>query len=179
MDEPTEAGFVIGERTYPVPTLDTFTMDEAQILYDVGGVVLEDFGPPHPELSEEAKAEHEAEQLRKVRSPAFKRALLCVAYARGNPELPLEQVRAAVGSANALDVTVRLFTDQEADAGPPVESSPSEPSTGSDIRTLSRRSDSGSPSLNGSDEPDETPVPIGTSGSDTSSRRSAPGAWGR
>lgn len=167
--EQGESGFVIDGNTYPIPALDTFDMDEAQVLYDYAGCVLEDFAPAHPEWSEEEKQKWDGDQLAKVRNPAFKRALLHVAYARGNPDLKVTEVREAIGKANALDVTVTLFAGD--DAGPPeqTESSPSELSNGRSSSTPSNPTASGPLLSRSSDQPDEIPEPTGTSESDTSS----------
>jgi hypothetical protein len=169
----SEAGFEIEGRKYPIPMLDSFDMNEAQILFDYANVTLEDFAPAHPDWPDEEREKYEADQLTKVRNPAFKRALLHVAYARGNPGQQFEFVREIIGRANTLDVTVALLTED--DASPPVEtSSPRPPSRSTDTRTLSKPEASGTGSPNGSDAPDVSPASTGDSSSDTSSQESAP-----
>jgi hypothetical protein len=172
MDDKPSAEFVIDGKSYPIPMLDTFDMNEAQILYDYANVTLEDFAPAHPEWPEEEREKYEAGQLEKVRNPAFKRALLHVAYARGNPGQKFEFVREIIGRANTLDVTVALLTED--DASPPKTSSPRPPSPSSDTRTRSRRTASGKDSPNGSAAPASNPASTGRSSSDTSSPESVP-----
>jgi hypothetical protein len=171
-DDTTTASFVIDGTDYPIPTLDTFTMDEAQVLYDYAGCVLEDFAPAHPEWPAEEREAYEREQLAKVRNPAFKRALVHVAYQRGNPDLSRARVNETVGSVNVLEVTLALL--QEDDAGPPELTeltSRSEPSRQPPSDTPSNPEDSGTPSPNGSALPDSLPVPTGISASAMSSHR--------
>lgn len=163
----TDARFVIDGGDYAIPTLDTFTMDEAQILYDYANCVVEDFAPAHPEWDEDKRQAYEEGQLAKVRNPAFKRALVHVAYQRVHPDATVAQVREIVGRVNLLDVTRALLSED--DAGPPETGSPTEPSKQQPSETLSRPEGSGSPSTNGSDAPAKTPVRIGTSVSVTSS----------
>lgn len=168
-----ESKFVIDGRDYEVPTLDSFDMDEAQVLFDYAGCVVEDFAPPHPEWSAEEKAKHEEGQLGKVRNPAFKRALVHVAYQRGNPDTHPSRVREVVGKLNIIDVTLTLLGED--DAGPPETTdsqnghASSEPS-----RALSRPEDSGSPSSSDSAPPEDIPARTGTSESATSYPASAP-----
>lgn len=160
-----ESGFLIDGKHYPIPTLDSFNMDEAQILFDYSGLALEDFVPAHPELSDDERATYEAEQLRKVRNPAFKRALLHVAFQRGNPQAQPAQVRQVVGAVNLLDATVALLAgDDDEEHSPATESSPSEPSKPSGSETPSERSGSGRTSPTGSDEQDGILASTGTFG---------------
>lgn len=164
------SGFDIEGKTYPVPTLDTFDMDEAQVLYDYAGLGLEDFGPAHPEATDEEKEANEQEILQKAKNPAFKKALLHVAYARGNPELTSAQVKAAVGKVNILQATLALLAGD--DSPPEMTDSQSEPESNSVSKPPSLPTDSGSPSPNGSEGLVALPGRIGTTESATSSRPS-------
>ena len=170
---PDESGFVIDGRTYPVPTLDTFTMDEAQVLYDYAGLALEDFGPAHPSWPKEEQDAHEAGVLHKAKNPAFKRALVHVAYARGNPTESLATVRAIAGNVNILEATLALFGGD--DDNPPVTTdSQNEPESENGSSQTSRQSDSGSPSSNDSDGLVSLPVRTGITESPTSSQAFIP-----
>jgi hypothetical protein len=162
-----KSGFVIGHKTYPIPTLDTFDMDEAQVLYDYAGLALEDFGPAHPDSSDKEKDEHEADIVQKAKNPAFKKALVHVAYARGNPQLSRDAIEEVVRKVNILDATLVLLGGE--DRPPEMTDSQNEPESDSDTKTTSRSSASGSPSENGSDEPDEILRPTGIGASATSS----------
>lgn len=167
-----EAGFEIDGTRYEIPRLDTFTMDEAQILYELSGVVQEDFAPEDPEASDEVKAAHEAGLESKIRNPAFKRALAHISYRRAHPDLPFDAAALAVGKANALDVTLALFKGEP--ESPPEMSSPNEPESKPSSSEHSKSEDSGSRLRSVSDPQEETPDRIGTTESDTSSRLSAP-----
>lgn len=130
-----EIGFELGGKTYPVPELDTFDMDEAQLLYDYSGVAIEDFALPDPDEGDEAREEHEKEIESRVRNPAFKRALFEIAVRRGNPTMPWKDVAQLVRGANMVDV-LAAFAEAEladeivsgGDANPPeVDSAESTP----------------------------------------------------
>lgn len=172
MPEETTAGFEIDGARYPIPTLDSFTMDEAQVLYDYSNLALEDFAPAHPEASDEEREKHEQGLLAKVRNPGFKRAMMHVALQRANPDMPAKQVQEHVGRANALDAAVSLLAGDVGED--PTPDSQKQPSPGSDSRTPSPPSDSGSRSPNGSGQPVALPARIGTTGWVTSSLGSPP-----
>ena len=139
-----EAGIEIGGERYEVPTLDTLDMDEAQILFDVSGIVIEDFAPAHPDSADEEKLQVQSEQLRRVRNPAFKRALVHVAYRRKHPELDYFQISEVVGKVNAVDVTLEVLRgDDEED---PSQSSPKQSDEKNDMNGTSEPLSSGSPS---------------------------------
>jgi hypothetical protein len=169
--EPEESGFVIDGKVYEIPGLDTFTMDEAQILYDYAGLTLEDFAPADPEGSEDEKEEHDTEFARKLKNPGFLRTLMHVAYQRGNPKAPRARVKDLIGNANLVEALERIG---EADESPPETSSQSEPSSQPPSSEPSRSADSGIPSQSDSDEPDESLEATGTTRSDTSSPPVAP-----
>lgn len=161
-DNTSEPCFEINDVRYPIPTLDTFTMDEAQTLYDYCGLSLEDFAPLHPAATDDEREEHDRAQLARVRNPGFKRALLHVSYQRGNPDMSAGRVRETVGAVNALGATVSLLGGDESE-DPPGDSQ-TEPSPQPRSSEPTRRSDSGSPSPSGSDERDGSPAATGTTG---------------
>ena len=92
-----ETGFMIDGTLYEVPDLGSFTMDEIQVLYDYSSLTLEDFIEGENETADEA----EAREL-KLRNPGFMRALMHVAYQRGNNKLPTGRVKQIIGSANVI-----------------------------------------------------------------------------
>jgi hypothetical protein len=159
----TETGFMIDGRLYPVPDLGTFTMDEAQILYELAGLSLEDFA-----ASEDEDDEASAERRRRLRNPGFMRALMHIAYQRGNPDMKPARVAALIGNANVVQAFEHLVPDEDEgdDASPPDVTSEPAPSsrTSSDDSSAS----SGGASSNGLGTPDESPVPTGITRSPTS-----------
>ena len=167
--EVTEQGIEIDGRTYEIPALESLDMDECQILYDYSGTALEDFAPGDPNLPADELREYERAQVAMVKNPAFKRALVHIAYRRENRETPDAEIRDAVGAANMLAVTTSLFRTSEADDGPPAKASQSEPASGSDTSKQWARDSSGGSSQNGSDEPGVDPENTGTGESGTSS----------
>lgn len=153
-----EAGFEIDGKVYPVPEIGSFDMDEAQRLYDLADVVLEDFALPDPDASEEEQIAFESEILAKTRNPAFKRAIVEVAYARGNPGLSKATVRETVAGLNMATVLFG-FAEEEAgdDASPPDESASTTPPvelSSSEPDDLNTSSGSGS-TITSPTEPDE------------------------
>lgn len=141
-----ESGFIIDGTAYDVPTLDTFSMDEAEILYKCSGLTLEDFAVDEedPEASEQL--------IKNIRNPGFIRALMTVAYIRGNPGISQARASSVIGKANLLDA-IKEFA--EADADPPEltrttnepdepvasSESSSDPSGGTSIEGLAARED--------------------------------------
>lgn len=109
------AGFQIDGRTYEVPALGTFTMDEAQILYDYSGLLIEDFAANEEGFSD------------RIRNPGLYKALLHVAYVRGNPKASTREVAAVVGALKYWDVLQNwadAINSREADAVPLDETKP-------------------------------------------------------
>jgi hypothetical protein len=156
-----ETGFMIDDKLYELPSLDTLTMDELQVLYDYAGITLEDFAEPDDETPEETR-----ERERRLGNPGLTRALMHIAYQRGNPQVRAAKVKQLIGSANVIEALAHLG-DVEADADPPALTTEPEPSSpnGSVVSNES----SGTTSENGSDAPDGPPAPIGITRSDTSS----------
>lgn len=146
----SQPGFEINGERLDVPTLESLTLDEEQILYDVAGVVQMDFIRAHPEASDEEKEAVERLILIRVRDPRFKRALAHIAYRRRYPAADFGDVQILVGSMNALDVDLALLG--KGDAEDPTTSSPSEHESRSSSNGSSSSEDSGSPSGSDSGE---------------------------
>lgn len=153
--ETNESGFAIGGRTYPVPDMGTFTMDEAQTLWDYSGLGLEDFSVPEDEGEEEREV-----RLRRYRNPGFLRALMHIAYQRGNPEVRPSRVKALISNANVIAAFEGLLgPEEEDDPNPPAMTSAPEQSLPSGSADLS--GSFGDDSDAALDAPDGTPKHIG------------------
>lgn len=177
-DAENPSGFEIDGEVLEVPTLDSLDMNEAQILYDLSGVIIEDFIPAHPDATEEERAAVMALQGMKVRNPAFRRALVHVAYRRAHPNAEFDSIHEITGKANATDVTIAILMREDDDADPSTSSpKPLEPR--SSTSETSESSSSGNPSGSDSDGQDVIPLRTGTGVLDMSSQgwpapRSAP-----
>lgn len=106
-----ESGFVIDGTHYEIPTLDSFTMAEAKILFDCSGLALEDFAV------DEADPDATDGLRKNLRNPGFIEALMVVAYKRGNPNASLAKARELIGQANLVEA-IKNMVDED-DAGPP------------------------------------------------------------
>jgi hypothetical protein len=137
------SGFEIDGERYPVPSFDTLTLDEAQVLYDFSGLAIEDFVSPDPDATEEEKQAHEKAILERVKNPAFKSALAAIAYMRGHPEVDAKRAREIVGKVTLLEIAQGLVDEEDA-ASPPA----SEPT--STLDASSPRSSPGSNESSGS-----------------------------
>lgn len=144
-----EAGFEIGGERYSVPPLDSFDLDEAEILYEVSGFLLEDLEPAHPEWTAEDKRKHVDELLRKIGNPKFKKALAHIAYRRRHPDVTFELGQQAAGKVNSLEITIAFI---RGDAEDPSTSQKPQGSSESSSEP-SKPEDSGSPSVSGSGAP--------------------------
>ena len=170
MDElENPVGFVIDGEVLEVPTLDTFDMDEAQILFDLSGVVIEDFIPAHPDASPEERAAVYAAQGAKIRNPAFGRAFVHIAYRRAHPDAGYDDIQALVGKSNAAKVTIAVILGGDSSEEDPSTSSPKPLVEKSSTNGTSEPSSSGSRSGSDSDEQDTLRLATGTGASDTSS----------
>ena len=139
-----DPGFEINGTFYEVPRLDTFDLDEEQILFDVAGMVQIDFVPAHPEASDEEKQLLERAMMARIRDPRFKRALAHIAYRRKNPDVGFDEIQERMGKVNSLEVELAILGGDEED--PPAVSSPSEPESKKSSNGSSKPEDSGSPS---------------------------------
>src|ERR1051325_7772518 len=89
---------------YGLPTVDTFDMDESELLYEKCGLTLEDFAIETDPDGEEYDPEAADELSRKVKHPGFMRSLVHVAYQRAHPQMSKARVAAVVGKVNTLEV---------------------------------------------------------------------------
>lgn len=158
-EEAREAGFVIDGRDYDIPTIDSLNMDESCVLYDYAGLALDDFAV------DEDDDDAVAEVSRKLRNPAFVKALLHIAYQRGNPDAKPATVEKLVGTVKLMEAMERMVREV-ADADSPPELAPS--ATETDGSSGSSNVDSGIGSPTSSDGPAVVRLPTGTTGSDTS-----------
>lgn len=162
--------FVIDNHEYESPGLDTLTMKERRLLYDLSGIVQEDFAREQDETEEQ----HTARVAKLTRIPGFMEALMSVAYWRGHPGLSRDQVQEIVDNTNFLQAIEKWGEEnQDGDALPPAVTS--EPDGSSPKGKLDdengQRPTSGSDGESTSPEPGSTPASTGTTGSDTSSPR--------
>ena len=160
-------GFEIDGQVYEVPTLDSFDMDEAQLLYDLSGVILEDFIPAPLDASDEEKAAHYQLQLVRIRNPAFRRAFVHVAYRRKHEGYDFDALDKGIGKMNATDISIAVLS--RGDDPDPSTSSPSKLEQSSNENATSEPSSSGNGSGSDSERPELTLAPTGTSPSVTSS----------
>jgi len=167
-----ESGFEIDGERFPIPTLDTITLDEERVLYIYADVVISDFLPTHPDWSEDEKRAHLLLQAGKLRNPDFKRALVHIAYRRRHPDVEDGDINVKVGQAGALDLDLELIRGA-AESDPPT-GSPNEPDKTSATSTLERNGGSGKPIGTSSGTPEASLEDIGISESDTSSLESLP-----
>lgn len=141
-----EPKFVIQGVDYEVPGFDTFSMDEAQILYELTGLTLEDF-------DENAEAELKL-------SPGLLRTMMLVALMRGNPKMGRAAADKIAGQVKQLDAIEYLAGDED-DAVPPTspEMSGSGSSSDSSANSSGPSSENGSAAHQESSRPTDTGTP--------------------
>ena len=163
--EETETGlvFVIDGGEYPGPDLDSLNMGERRVLYDLAGIVQEDFAPEEGE----AQDDHDARVRRMMRHPGFMESLMHIAYQRGNPELKRDKVQAVIDQTNYVEAIRKWAEEEQAegDALPPARTT--EPDRSSLNGSVGSSESSGPASENGSDAPDAHQSPTGTTRSRT------------
>lgn len=153
-----ESGFMLEGRVYEVPSLDSFSLDESIVLYDYSKLTMQDFAPPGEDDDPE---EYEAAREEKMAHPGFLKALLHIAYQRGNPDAKPAKVKAVVGQANFVEAVEPMLDEEEEGE----EGSPPDPESTSELGPSSPRSSgdssgsSGMPSPTDSDSPDAALVP--------------------
>lgn len=149
-----EASFIIDGKEYDIPGLETFNMGEAMILYDRSGLVLEDFAIDETDPLQVQELEQ------KGKNPGFITALMIVALVRSG--IPRKRAEMMIDGSNLVEVLANMSV--EIDEENPTEPQKNEPLTPlSSTSTDSNGSSSGSDSQTSSEEPEETPVAIGTS----------------
>lgn len=149
-----ESSFVIDGADYPIPGLESFNMDEAVVLYDCSGLTLEDFA------IDEDDQEQVDELESKTKNPGFIKALMIVAYMRGNG-VSRKKAEGLIGNSNLFEALKAFVVDDGKD---PTEPQKSEQSTLSSPESSGSSGDSsGIASATSSDEPEATPELTGTS----------------
>lgn len=157
----TPSGIEIDGELYELPIFDSFDLDEAEILYEIAGVIQEQFAPLHPEATDEEKAVHANVGLRLIGHPRFKRALVHIAYRRKHPDVDFDEIEFKIGKVNSLDVTMEFL---RGDDGPPALSSPRLQDDKRSTSETSSSGDSGTPSGSDSDARVVHLSPTGTGG---------------
>ena len=148
------AGFEIDGRDYPIPSVFQLTMGEAQVLFDYSGYTLEDFVPPIP-------GEPDDKRIGQMRNPAFKRAMVHIAYQRGNPDVSRDEIGRLIDGVQMLDMTAAMYGDDKTD---PTPASQSEQPSSNGNETPSMNGSSGRRSPARSDLPEGIRAPTGATG---------------
>lgn len=121
------AGFEIDGTHYEIPSLNTLTLDEEEILYRYADCVVQDFVPAHPDWDDQTTAAHNFLLNQRVRNPRLKGTLAYLAYRRKNTDVTEEEGMQIVSQVNALALDVAMLSPED-DESPPAQSSQSEPS---------------------------------------------------
>lgn len=161
--------FVIDGGHYPLPDVSSMDMAERRVMYDLAGLVQEDF----IQDDDEDDAEHDARVTRLTRHPGFMESLMHIAYQRGHPELKRDRVQKVIDKTRFVDAVADWADDiEEDDVNPPELTKP--PDGSSPSETDISNASSGASSMNGSALPDSLHEPIGVTRSDISFPVSAP-----
>lgn len=130
-DADTDLVFVIDGANYPSPQIDSFDMAERRVMFDLSGIVEEDF----VRLEDEDDDEYAARVRKTTRHPGFMESLMHIAYARGNPDLKRAKVQAVIDKTNYL-VAIEQWadTEEEGDDDNPPSSEPTSERNGSSLR---------------------------------------------
>lgn len=148
-----EAKIAINGVEYPIPTADTFDLDEAEILWNYAQTTIPDL------LFESGR----------LFQPGVLRAVLHVALRRHDPAATAEEIRAAIGTVNVFALIESFARLAEDDADPPAEPTPNEPQKSEPPRSDgSSRTSSGVSSTNGTSAPESDLPRIGIQRSGTS-----------
>lgn len=141
MTDNKKTGFEIDGTRYEVPRLDTIDLDEEYILWVYADTVIADFADPHPDEKDDVKHALRVEQARKIRNPAFKRALAHIAYRREHRDLDDQTIQKALGGVNALELDLAILRGDASD--PPTTDSQKPPGNETASSEPSKSSDSG------------------------------------
>ena len=147
-----EAHFTIDGSECPIPGLESFNMDEAEILYECCGLTLEDFA------IDDEDPDEVAEMQQKTRHPGFVRALMIVAYMRDHPGIPKKKAASVIGRSNIVDAYMAFA--QAGGEEDPTEAQSSNPTSES---SSGNGSGSGESSTKSSDDQERRPESTGTS----------------
>lgn len=148
--------FVIDGAEYPCPDIASFNMGERRVMFDLSGIVEEDFAQGDDETDEEK----EARVGKLTRHPGFIESLMHIAYARGNPELKRPRVQDVIDNTNYLEA-IEKWADREGDDANPVSEPTNKPSDPSLSSVGSKTTTTGLGLPNGLGLQDETPSRIG------------------
>lgn len=152
--------FEIGGDEYPIPTLSSFSMDEAIVFFNLNGYPVEDLWL----VPDEEDAD---ERLERLRNPAVVKALLHVAYRRGNPDRSDKEIGKIIGQVSlAVALSAFIPDSEEAPAVPLARTS--EPNASSLRSSLDAPESSGHGSETSLAPPDNGLSRTGISVSDTS-----------
>ena len=155
--------FVIEGERCPLPDVASFTMGERRVLYELAGIVQEDF----LREEEEDDDEYDARILGLTRHPGFMETLMHVAYQRKHPELKRDKVRAVIERTSFREA-VSEWEEEDVEEADPTEE-PSTPrllvTSPSEIGLSSESSGAGSTSSSAVPVPSH--VRTGAIGSDT------------
>lgn len=141
-----ENGFKIDGVIYEPADVGSLTMDEWQVMWDYAGISIEDFSGPEvrnpqaPTAEEQAAIEeHEEELGKKLNNPGFMKAMVHIAFQRGNPRMSPDKVKRLIGSAQMVSVIEDLRPPEEQGGdveGPPAPTSePERSSPGSSLES--------------------------------------------
>jgi hypothetical protein len=155
-----ETGFLIDGKVYGIPSWDSLNLNEEEVLYDLCGLVQEDFMPAEGESDEE----HEERLTGLMKRPKFWAALMQIAYQRGNPDAKPGDVKLVIGKTNRLDAMSAMGKPEKETPEGPLAST-SEPNESSPSGSLENENsarpspeNSGSDATNGSAEADVRPT---------------------
>ena len=150
-----DSGFVIDGIRYDIPPLDSFDIDEAQIVYENAGFVVEDL------LTDPDDPDSHKRFVKNLQNPGFVKALMVIAYLRANRDSTRRKAEDLIGKSNLMDALGSLFDSLKADdVGPPeVEQQPSE----GPAEPTSMNGTSGESSTSDSGARDAEPLSTGTS----------------
>jgi hypothetical protein len=155
-----ETGFLIDGKVYEVPSLDSLTMGERRVMYELCAITQEDFVRGEDETDEE----HEERVAKLMRHPGFMESLMHVAYQRANPGVKRAKVQMVVDGTNYLDAVAAMVAaeDEPEDEPVPLEStSLLDGSSPSDSNSLSS-SPRPTPASGGTDSGDDLGLPDGS-----------------
>ena len=165
-DTGTGLVFVLDGTDYEAPSLYTFDMSERRVMFDLAGIVEEDF----VQQEDETEEDHQARVARMTRHPGFMEALMHVAFQRGNPDMKRAKVQALIDKTNfheAIEKWADADVEDDADP-PPVSELTSKLDEPSHTSSFSPNDPSGADSVRSSGLQGSNPASIGTSESDTS-----------
>lgn len=142
-----ETGFKIDDRIYEHP-FATWDLDDAEILYNKTGLVIEDWV-----LADE----DDKEIVAKFRDPKVVRTMAAIAYWKQHKDESFDSVFNDVGSVRVSSLYESLFAG---DDSPP--ESTTEPDKPFKTSSVEKNVSSGIASTTSSGQPDARPEPIGT-----------------